>query len=152
MAKYNYYSIRLLNPFQGILQIVRSDSSRALSSDGTTWRLQIHSDLEHIPRVLVDSHHDTNAFKLYGLWTQRDGITRLPLHPDVDPKRASLAASTLVSALETLPEQPFALQDRFELWLLNKDNDLPLALLASACSPDNLPSTLELLWSPSLPG
>ena len=151
LTKYNYYSVRLLNPFQGILQIVRSDTARALSNDGITWRLQIRSNLEHIPWGFVDDHSATNAYRLYGIWSQRDGLTHLPLHPGIDAERANLEASKILSSLENLPDLPFPLQDTTELWLLNKEKGTPLALLASACSDNNLPDNLELRWTPSLP-
>jgi len=149
LTKFDFYSIRLLNPFQGILQIIRSDTVTALSSDGINWRLQIRSDLEHIP---VNEHNAINTYRLYGIWSQRDGLTQLPIHPVVDTKRANLEVSTVVSALENLPDQPFPLKDTTELWLLNKENGTPLALLASACNLNDLPDSLDLRWSPSLPG
>jgi len=152
LTEIEYYSIRLLNPFQGILQIVRSDTARALSNDGINWRLQIRLDPDQISRGLVDNKQAFNAYRLFGIWSQRDGLTRLPLQPGLDSEQANLIVSTIISSLENLPDRPFPLKDCFELWLLNKNNELPLALLASACSLDNVPNTVELRWLPCLPG
>lgn len=37
------YSVRRTNPFQGVVQIVSSTDSRALSLDGVNWEIQIRT-------------------------------------------------------------------------------------------------------------
>jgi len=152
LTTFDFYSIRQLNPFRGIVQIVRSSTARALSSDGIVWRLQIRSDLEHIPWGLVDNPNVLKAYHLYGIWTERDGLTRLPIHPVIDVDRANLEASTLIASLQNLPEMPFPLKDNIEFWLRDKNSGLPLSLIASICEQDPLPDSLDPHWLPSMPG
>ncbi|OOZ36885.1 hypothetical protein [Solemya velesiana gill symbiont] len=37
------YSVRRLNPFQGVIQMLHTPSGRAISLDGFHWELQIQS-------------------------------------------------------------------------------------------------------------
>jgi len=55
-----------------------------------------------------------------GVWVEGEGVsagTRIP--------------GELIAALQQHPPLPFMLADRMELWLLDKQRGLPLALLAS---------------------
>ena len=40
VENYHYYAVRRLNPFQGVIQIIKSDTARALSLDGINWEIQ----------------------------------------------------------------------------------------------------------------
>ena len=44
------YSVRRLNPFLGMAQIVESTNSRAISLDGVDWDIQILAERPTTPR------------------------------------------------------------------------------------------------------
>ncbi|WP_455220665.1 hypothetical protein [Kaarinaea lacus] len=147
----DFYSVRLLNPFRGVLLIVRIDSGRALSLDGINWRLQIRTDLKSIPWSLVDPNNVVNTYALYGIWSEKQGLTRLPLKPGINPVAAQQAAGELLYLLEhKLPEIPFPLMDKIEYWLVDKSTLQPLVLIASICQADDKPDTVDNQWLPSL--
>lgn len=150
MSNINFNSIRLLNPFRGVLQIVRLDIGRLLSLDGINWRLQIKTNLQTVPWGLVDTQSVINAYVLYGIWSEKQGLTRLPLNPGIDPDRAQVAAEHLLEALENLPEIPFALKDNIEYWLLDSDNLRPLVLINSICHISVKPKSIDNDWQPTL--
>jgi len=41
---FTIFSIRRLNPFKGVLQVVLGDKARALSANGKVWEIQVLSD------------------------------------------------------------------------------------------------------------
>jgi len=132
--------------------VVQSETARALSTDGIVWQLQIRTDFEHLPWEFVDNYPVSNAYRLYGIWSPRNGLTPLPLQPGIEVQHANYLATSLIESLNKLPEFPFPLKDSTELWLFDKEHGQPLALIASACEHDNLPQTVDLQWSPSLSG
>ena len=151
LASRDFYSVRLLNPFRGVLLIVRIDSGRALSMDGVNWRLHIRTDLKSIPWGLVDPQNIVNAYALYGIWSEKLGLTRLPLNPGVDPVAAQRAAQDLLHTLENkLPEMPFPLLDNIEHWLFDRKSLQPLVLIDSICQLDDKPDAVDKQWLPSL--
>ncbi len=130
---------------------MRIDAGRALSVDGINWRLQIRTDLKTIPWGLIDPHNIVNAYALYGIWSGKNGLTRLPLNPGIDPAAAGEAARELLNTLENnLSEILFPLQDNIEYWLFDKNSLQPLVLIASICQRDDMPDTVDKQWLPSL--
>ncbi len=102
-----YYSLRRLSPFQGMLQVIDSGDAMAYSSDGLTWQVRCRNHLGH--------------FRTVGVWGGNRG----------DVFGRCRDAARLEAALQERPPLPFPQDDPFELWLLDKTSARPLALLSS---------------------
>lgn len=102
-----YYSLRQWAPYQGTVQIVDVPGFRAVSRDGHRWQVQVRNE--------------GIRFFTYGSWCA-DGSGNLI---STDQTRE------LVEALEQQPPLPFPAIDTVELWLLDQQEQMPLALLRS---------------------
>jgi hypothetical protein len=102
-----YYATRRLNPFRGVLQTVEVDDASANSHDGVTWHLRADDGFGWERPV--------------GVWVEGEGL------------RAGVGERypELLRALENHPGLPFHLADSVELWLLDREQGLPLALIDS---------------------
>lgn len=124
------YSLRRVNPFRGVVAVVKTGSGRAFSVDGVHWQIQV---LAQSPRGLWANteYEETFQYFRFGLWDAAQGLTRVPLNPLLDVGRMVAAADELT---RLLPEQgtslPFPLAPERELWLLDPQG-APLALLAT---------------------
>jgi len=94
-APAEYYGIRRLNPYQGVIQVIDLGGVRIYSSDGRRWQVR---------RVEVPA-----------------GVRAA----------GEIPAAEARAALEGRPPVPWPLADRHELWLLDRRDGRPLALLAS---------------------
>lgn len=101
----DYYAIRQLSPYRGMLFVVDIDCALAYSTNGHSWQV-----------------HCKNPFNRYwpaGEWVEGEGgMLNNCQH-----------AAAIIAALENHPPLPFPPQDTLELWLLDKTRSLPLALL-----------------------
>ena len=123
------YALRRLNPFVGVLQVVETPSGRAASSNGLVWDIQL---LTQGPADWgsLNSDKGEKAWYRYGLWSARDGLVTRPLVAQNQDSRLLRDSEQLVEAVRTqLDRLPFALADRRELWLLDAQQQHPLALL-----------------------
>jgi hypothetical protein len=117
-----YYALRRVNPYRGVTQVVDIGEAIAHSHDGLTWRLRA-DDGQGLVRPV-------------GVWEEGAGL-KLG-HIGVD----------LRDALETRPTLPFPIFDTWELWLLDREEGLPLALLATERSGGQLSEQPEAEWHP----
>ena len=101
----DYYAIRQLSPYRGMLFVIEVEGALAYSNDGHIWQV-----------------HCKNPFSRYwpaGEWIEGEGGTLAHCqHQEI-----------ILQALENHPLLPFAAHDQLELWLLDKQHGLPLALL-----------------------
>ena len=148
----NCYGIRRLNPFLGVVQVAETDDARALSVDGVNWQLQVLAERpEHI-WATPNRGKPRRQFFRFGMWQPDAGMTRVPVNPVLDFGAMLTAADALVEILERVHlELPFALHDRFELWLLDPERR-PLALLGSAVNKRFMAEVDEHQWHAALPG
>jgi len=102
-----YYSLRQWAPYQGTVQVVEVPGFRAVSRDGHRWQVQVRNE--------------GIRFFTYGTWCA-DGSGNLIATDRTQP---------LVDALQAHPALPFPAIDTLELWLLDQDDFMPLALLRS---------------------
>ena len=124
------YSLRRVNPFLGVVAVVRSAGGRALSFDGRHWQLQV---MAHPPRGLWSGggHREELRYFHFGVWSEAEGLTRVPLNPILDVGLMLDESERLLAAVtDAAPRLPFPLLPELELWLLDRD-DAPLALLAT---------------------
>lgn len=102
-----YYAFRRVNPYRGVVQVVDLGDATAHSYDGLTWHLR------------ADDGH--GWVRPVGVWEEGCGL-----------KLGQAAGQDdLLAALESHPALPFPLFDTQELWLLERETGLPLALLAT---------------------
>lgn len=140
------YSQRLLNPFRGVQRVIRHGPAEAVTTDGVHWDLYVSNDelLEGLDR----SHPVLISEIRFGRWSADKGLKRGPLYPSADFRRMERMGATVYEALRRLHDQPvFPFRDRHEFWLLD-ETGLPLALLASAVSAEEMEMDLPLRWWP----
>jgi hypothetical protein len=128
MSEAQLYSIRRLSPYQGTVQVMNVPGFRAMSVDGITWRVQI---LDQRSRLAS-----------YGIW-RADGSGNV-----IDTGRTH----ALIEALTNQPGLPFPLVDTLELWLLDAEEKLPLAILNSTLAHRTPTRVIEVNWRASLNG
>lgn len=113
------FSHKLLPPFSGQVQIAESDVYRALTLDGNTW------DIQYVRR----SHVRICTLSAKEIKSRSIDSANL-IEEIADPE--------LVELLDFLADikLPFSVTDHFEYWLLDKDENQPLALLYSCSEPE----------------
>lgn len=119
-----YFATRRLNPFRGVVQTLEVGDASAHSFDGVTWHLRADDGFGWERPV--------------GVWVEGEGL------------RAGVGERypELLQALQAHPPVPFALGDSLELWLLDHDRGLPLALIDS-CRPSRyVAGPVEAAWQP----
>jgi hypothetical protein len=121
-----YYGVRRISPYLGVIQVVDTGLVRAYSTTGDRW----------IPRRVYDSER---------FWSSRD-TEGLPEGFGTLPRDA------LVDALRRRPRLPFPQLDLLELWLLHRDTGLPLALLKTCRWERDLEPVQDPSWRPFMPG
>jgi len=91
---------------------------------------------------------ETPDIKL-GTWSRKTGLQRAPVRSVNDYNAIEKAGEHLLARVKQLSQQaPFPLRDRCELWLLDAEADLPLALISSACPGEELEPPVHLNWNP----
>ncbi len=143
------YSHRMLNPFHGTVNLVEIEGADAVTRDGVHWSLYIQGGVD---RELDDQG---NAFEVelpdikFGTWSAAAGLRRSPVRSVVDYQWLDALGSQLLEAVKRRADRlPFPLEDRYELWLLDGQSGLPLALLDSRCEAPAGPSDPAPEWRP----
>ncbi len=116
-----YYSLRSLSPYEGTIQVVETDGFRALSRDGETWRVRMRAG--------------SGRRAVHGTWREQDS--------------EQLEIEQMQPGFELLrgrPKTPFPRRDTVELWLLDADSLLPLALLRSLVPEQKPTRVTEAIW------
>ena len=121
MGSIIYYSLRSLSPYQGTIQVVETDGFRALSRDGETWRIRVRGS--------------KGRRAVHGSWREQDGDLFEIEH-----------AQHGFEMLRNRPKTPFPRRDTVELWLLDAEALLPLALLRSLVPEQEPTRVTEAVW------
>ncbi len=121
----HYYSLRRVNPYLGVIQVIDTGAVRAYSSHGERWQ----------PRRVYDSQQ---------FWTAAEASHNCGF--EVLPKEV------LLRAIAQRPAMPFPQQDQYELWLLYRSSQQPLALLKTCRWERDVESKVDPNWRPFLPG
>jgi hypothetical protein len=139
----------MLNPFHGMVNVVEIDGADAVSRDGLHWSLYLQGQVE---RELADDGSELEVALpdvKFGTWSAGEGLRRAPVRSVVDYAWLDALGSQLLASVKGCSDQvPFPMGDRYECWLLDGDRGLPLALLASACSPAEMEDLQVLEWRP----
>ncbi|MCA1979007.1 MAG: hypothetical protein LDL19_07175, partial [Thiobacillus sp.] len=139
------YAQRLLNPYRGVMHVVRYASAEAVTTDGVEWDIYVANDalLDGLGRA---GRRAQISDIRYGHWSAEKGLKRGPLYPSDDFKRLEdMGAVVYEHLLRVHRELPFRFRDAFELWLLGRD-ELPLALLHSVRSDSETDTRPPLDW------
>jgi hypothetical protein len=136
------FGLRRVNPFLGVVAVVKTESARALSLDGLHWQIQV---LAHPPRGLWSGDGDSDKLQYFrfGAWSAAQGLERVPLNPILDLDHMLRASRVLCEQVAAnLDRIPFPLAPELEQWLLDADG-APLALIATTRdTADRQPATL----------
>jgi hypothetical protein len=139
-----YYSQRLLNPFRGVMNVIRYRAAEAVTTDGIEWEIYVSND-ELLAGLDPDAHVQTSDIR-YGHWSQQGGLKRGPIFPSADFKRMEAMGAVVYEALLQHHDRlPFPLRDRYELWLLDQQHR-PLCLLDSAVDAADIVLDVPLHW------
>jgi len=119
-----YYALRRLNPYRGVVHMVEAGEASAHTYDGVTWYLRADDGYGWVRPT--------------GVWVEGGGL------------KAGQAAGQgdILAALESRPPLPYPLADGLELWLLDQEAGLPLALLGSERPSRHVPGEIDPTWQP----
>ena len=133
------YSKRLLNPFSGVIQVMEADNSRAISTDGINWRIQILSEIFKMPWHELEGSTRNEQYFVYGIWSKTGELRKAPIHPTLYQEHVEQSAEDLIQLLSKHHDSiPFPPMDSYECWLLDGQDHKPLVLLNSRID-DQLP-------------
>jgi hypothetical protein len=125
------YAIRRVNPFLGVLQVIEAKDGRAVSSNGVVWEIELRTERSGKWGSLNKDTKEAVYYR-FGLWSVDEGLVNRPLAPHLDKEQLTSQYEFLIqSILERLQYIPFKLIDNRELWLFDKEEKRPIALLAS---------------------
>lgn len=141
------YAIRLVNPYTGILQVVNHGIARSLSRNGFNWEIQVQVERKTSGWGSLNRNRKELKYYRCAFWNPKDGLMRMPTDPSVDIGQLKQGCKIMLQQLRSgsLGQVPFPLQDRYELWLLDKKQK-PLALLGSTCDKNMIPKIREQYW------
>jgi len=144
------FSQRMLNPFRGVMNVIEVGSADAVTTDGVHWILYLHD--EALQGMASDGDMDIETPDIkFGVWSQRAGLTRAPLISTMEYDAIQQQGLELLTIVKEYADKvPFALKDNYELWLLDKYCDKPLALLHSVCFENDLQEYQPNHWRPGL--
>jgi hypothetical protein len=136
------YAQRLLNPFRGVINVIKYQSAEAVTMDGVHWDIYVANESL---RTGLKGKSQISDIR-YGSWSAETGLKRGPIYPSDDFKRMELQGQIVYDYLrEHHRELPFAFADRFELWLLD-DLQRPLALIHSVLSLEETATEVSTQW------
>ena len=141
------YATRLVNPYTGVLQVADDGVARSLSRDGYHWEIQVQVERGAGGWGSLNRKQKELKYYRYALWNPADGLRRMPTDPTLDAEQLQHGCESIVGQLQSglWQDLPFILADRYELWLLDRQ-ELPLALLASTCDEHLIPQIRERRW------
>ena len=141
------YSQRMLNPFHGIMSVVKIPFADAVSTDGLNWILYVWD--EELLGVEGEEGSDVVVPDIkYGTWSPDAGLQRAPVRSTQDYSLIQAKGDALLEAIKAnLHRLPFPLQDRYELWLLDSAG-LPLALVDSRTEAPAGDEDEAVRWNP----
>ena len=144
------YAIRRVNPFLGVLQVIETEGGRAVSSNGVVWEIELRTERSGMWGSL-NQHIKEAVYYRFGLWSAEEGLVNRPLAPHLDRDPLISQCDILIKCIEQrLQLLPFKLIDNRELWLFDRDQQQPLALLASQKQGDRPLSPEPKYWKSCL--
>ena len=143
------YSLRQLSPFQGMIHVVSISQARAITNDGVFWQIQVSCESQQ-HQMGLQQPGLPRRYVLWGVWSKDTGLKAMPLDPMLDVPNDSVIEQELIPALESsLQHLPFTPRDQYELWILDSQENLPIALLATRVDGYNLDQIKVSHWRAS---
>lgn len=140
------YARRRVNPFLGVLQIIETDDGRASSADGLSWEIEV-SKFVDMDQVTGSPGIEKHYYR-HGLWSEEQGLIDRELSlVDTNDEFISRGKRVIQTLKHQLKHLPFKVTDQFEYWLLDKEDEQPLVLLATALNENEFPDPLPRYWS-----
>jgi hypothetical protein len=107
-----WYGLRRVNPFPGVVAVVKRPDAGAFSIVGLHRQGSI---MVPAPPGGTEHQQDPHDFR-FGIWSQAGGLTRVLVNPTLDVARTISACDRLVDALPGVAGRvPFPLADELEL-------------------------------------
>lgn len=144
MENLRCYAVRRLSPFLGVTQVIEVETTRALTTDGVNWELQMRIE-RPVGWGSLNARQSESGYCRYGAWSAAEGLACFPPPPQPDRHAAAACAEEMVGYIETA-QLPFALADSIECWLLDAASGKPCALLHSLISSAKLPERPGRRW------
>ena len=147
----NCYSQRILNPFRGVMNIISTGGADAVTIDGLNWTLYIHDNFD-CPTDDPEEFFEIEMPDIrFGDWNKKSGLIRSPLIASYHYSEIQAIGQALLDAvLQYADLCPYPFEDKYELWLLDKNTSEPLALLDSVCKKTELNNPDNLTWEAGL--
>lgn len=145
------YSQRILNPFRGVMNIISIGGADAVTIDGINWTLYIHDTFD-CPTDDPEEFFEIEMPDIrFGDWSIKQGLSRSPLIASYHYNEIQAIGHALLDALQEHAAQcPYPFADKYELWLLEKNTDEPLALLDSVCDESRIHPPESMSWEAGL--
>lgn len=141
------YAIRRINHFLGVLQVIETEFGRATSANGLSWEIEVSERIE-LDQAGSDIPEQQNNYYHHGLWSEEQGLIQRPLSLTDKGEDFFAQGEYVISQVRKFSAYlPFGLKDCIEYWLLDKNDQQPLALLASTTNENLLPEPLPKYWS-----
>lgn len=138
------YAQRLLNPFRGIMNIIEFEGAEGVSVDGIHWDIYVRNS--ELVADFDNSRQIQTSDIRYGHWSEKQGLVRGPIFPSDDFRTLEMRGAIVYEdILEQHRQLPFSLQDHFECWLLDRQQQ-PLALLHTVTLAEDMELNLPLQW------
>lgn len=133
----NAYSQRLLPPYSGQIQIVESERARALTLDSQTWEIQFLQATGHAAEI-SDSNPAVKGRYIRVAMVKDSDIRHKTSVPASEESAAVDERMTELVEYIAKASLPFPPIDRFECWLLDAQDQSPLALIFSCTQPEQI--------------
>jgi hypothetical protein len=129
------FSQRLIPPYSGQVQIAESDRARAITMDGASWEIHFLRASKEGSQTHGPAPKGTFVRAASIRQTDLDAISSraAPDYETVDERIVQLAAFLAEASL------PFPAADTYEYWLLDADDESPLALIFSCTEAEHMP-------------
>lgn len=125
--KVRAYAVRRLMPFLGMLQVIEMEQARATSANGLVWHLELQS-LQPMAWGSLNAGPGEKGWYLHALWSEQEGLCDAPVGSAGRDPLARERCEALIEQIRAT-SLPLPLADRQELWLLDEQEQRPLALL-----------------------
>jgi hypothetical protein len=126
------YSKRLLSPYVGVVQVAEVGHARALSIDGDNWAIR-YAMIENEEMRNAPLSDDPRVNYTLVATVEQGRMKSQALHPILDPEEVKTAIEFLFEVITT-SDTPFTAGDHYECWLLDAQDNKPLALLHSTAN------------------
>ena len=141
------YSERILNPFRGVMNVIALDDAEAVTTDGVNWSLYVRDRFGSAGEVPEEFDDIDNPHIRFGTWSEAEGLKRAPVLPSYHYREIQHKGERLLEVVRHYAaDVPFEFRDFYELWLLEKGTQQPLALIDSVCCERDLYDNDLLSW------